>query len=491
MKNDLNTLWIDGIWMQGDGPPLRTSSPVDGQSLYEKNEASAQQVASAARSAKAAFDNYRTTTLEERMRLIHLFKEALIANRETMASTISTETGKPLWEALQETDSMIDKVSISKSAFRKRCRVEESYQGTNPVRIHYKPVGALAVLGPFNFPGHLPNGHIIPALLAGNTVVFKPSEKTPLTGELYARLMQQAGFPPGVFNMVQGGKEAGKALATSSELDGLLFTGSRDTGKALSKLFGAFPEKLLALEMGGNNPLVIDEIEDLNFACYIAIQSAFISAGQRCSCARRLILIDSPFATKFLSQFIESTKRLQIGSPLSSPEPFMGPLISPDAMHHLFNTQEELLQRGAISLLRSGRVGDRGNFVSPGVIDCTGLQSIPDEEVFGPFLKVIRVKDFDQAVEEAEKTRYGLTASLVSSSRHRYEFFQKKVRAGIVNWNAPSTGASSKGPFGGLKDSGNHRASAFFAADYCSSPVASIETAEVKMPAKLPPGMAL
>lgn len=491
MEQELKNHFIQGKWKRGKGPELKTFSPVDGSPLYEKREADDREVQEAVKSAHDAFETFSETTLEERMRLIQGFKEALVKNREAMAATISLETGKPLWESLQETDAMIDKVSISKTAFRKRCRVEESYQGSYPVRIHYKPKGPLAVLGPFNFPGHLPNGHIIPALLAGNTVVFKPSEKTPLTGQLYASMMEEAGLPEGVFNMVQGGRAVGKALAESSELAGLLFTGSHEAGKALSKIFSDHPEKLLALEMGGNNPLVIDAASDIAFACYITIMSSFISAGQRCSCARRLIVIDSPFAPAFLDQLAKMAARLIIGAPSSRPEPFMGPLISKESVAALLEAQNQMIKEGADPLLKAEKIGSRGNFVSPGILDCTSLSSLTDQEIFGPFLKVIRVKNFEEAIREANNTRFGLTASLVSTSRHNYEFFQKKVRAGIVNWNAPSTGASSKGPFGGVKGSGNHRASAFFAADYCSTPVASMETASLNLPTTLPPGMEL
>lgn len=485
----MSTHFVNGRWFEGTGPLLATISPVDGSPLAKLKEADLSLVDEAAIKAKSAFDAWSSMHFVERVERLIAFKILLTKEKETISLTISKETGKPLWESMQEAQSMIDKITLAKIAFKQRCRPAVSYAGNYPVKTLFKPKGALAVLGPFNFPGHLPNGHIIPALIAGNTIVYKPSEKTPLTGKLYTELMEQAKLPPGVFNMVQGGKNIGEALARSPHLNGLLFTGSHQAGLSLSKIFADHPYKILALEMGGNNPLIIDEVQDMRFACYIAIQSAFLSSGQRCSCARRLIVQNGPFAEEFLSMLSENAERLEIGSPFEEKEHYMGPLISVEAVTNLLTAQENLLALGGKSILVAKKHGQNGAFVTPGIIDVTSIKDRPDEEYFGPFLQVRRVNSFQEALEEANNTRFGLTASLVSEKRHHFELFEKKVHAGILNWNTPTTGGSSRSSFGGLKESGNNRASAFFAADYCSSPIASMETEFTRMPTKLPPGI--
>lgn len=482
------THFVDGSWVKGTGSFFITKSPVDGSILFKKKQADNHLIKKAAESAKKAFESWGHTSFDERIERLLTFKKLLSEEKEAFAAVISKETGKPLWESTQETASMIEKISISQAAFRQRCRVTEISVNETHIRTHYRPHGALGVLGPFNFPGHLPNGHIIPALMAGNTIVYKPSEKTPLTGEFYTALMEKAKIPPGVFNLIQGGKECGELIAKSPQLDGLLFTGSHLAGSALLKIFSDQAGKILALEMGGNNPLIIEEVSDIMAACFITIQSAFISTGQRCSCARRLILQKS-FAPKFLPVLIEKIKALKIGIP--SENPYMGPLITQSARDNVLAMQDKLMALGGTSLLRLEPFGNKGAFITPGLIDVTQVKKRPDEECFGPLLQVIIVHDFQEALEEANNTQFGLTASIVTEKRHHFELFQKKIKAGIVNWNAPTTGASSKSAFGGLKESGNLRPSAFFAADYCSSPIASMECERLSLPKTLPPGISI
>ena len=302
---------------------------------------------------------------------------------------------------------------------------------------------------------------------------------------------EQAGLPPGVINLVQGGRETGRSLSGSPGIDGLFFTGSWPTGKSLSEQLAAHPEKILALEMGGNNPLVIGDISDTKAAAYATIQSAYLTSGQRCTCARRLIVPVGESGDRFLKELQTMIGNIKVGPYTDTPEPFMGPVISEAAASRLMEAQESLKTKGGVPLVEMRRFKSGTGLISPGLMDVTNVPERPDEEYFGPFLQVIRVPGFNEAIEEANKTSYGLSAGLISNRKEHYEEFYRKVRAGVINWNVQLTGASSSAPFGGVGHSGNHRPSAYYAADYCSYPVASMEAEELQMPGSVSPGITL
>ncbi|WP_372862060.1 succinylglutamate-semialdehyde dehydrogenase, partial [Pseudoalteromonas sp.] len=355
--------------------------------------------------------------------------------------------------------------------------------------IRHKPHGVVAIFGPYNFPGHLPNGHIVPAILAGNTVVFKPSELTPHVAQFTLELWLKAGLPAGVINLVQGELETGKALASHQDIDGLFFTGSSNTGHLLHKQFAGHPGKILALEMGGNNPLVVKDVADVSAAVHDIIQSGFITSGQRCTCARRLFIEKSANGDAILEKLISATKNILVDDSFADDQPFMGAMISEKAALGMVAAQADLVKQGAEVLVELKQLKPGTGFVSPGIIDVTNIDEIADEEHFGPLIKVYRYTDFDSAIAEANNTSFGLSAGLLADSEDDYSHFLKRIRAGIVNWNRPITGASSAAPFGGIGASGNHRASAYYAADYCAYPVASVESEKVNLPQTLAPGL--
>jgi succinylglutamic semialdehyde dehydrogenase len=330
------------------------------------------------------------------------------------------------------------------------------------------------VLGPYNFPAHLPNGHIVPALIAGNTIVFKPSEKTPATGEMLVRCFYEAGLPEDCLRLLIGGPEEGRALASQPDIDGLLFTGSVRAGMALHQQFADRPNKILALELGGNNPLVIWNPKDLEAAATIAVQSAYLSAGQRCTAARRLIVEDGKHEP-LIEAVRQMIDRIIVDHPFADPQPFMGPLIDIGAADHLQDQWLNLMMKGGKPLKRLDRPFEERPYLTPALIDVTDVKDRPDEELFGPVLQLIRVKNFDAAIAEANNTRFGLAASLVGGTPTMFDRFWSEVRAGVINWNKPTNGAPSTAPFGGVGLSGNHRPSAFYAADYCAYPVTSSE----------------
>jgi len=478
---------IGGRWVDGAGREFRSVNPADGSVVWTGREATKEQVGQAVAAARGAFESWSETHLEDRQALPRRFGEKLKEHKGELAEIISRETGKPLWESNGEVDSMIGKAPASTEAFgerrRESARVVNEAQGVT----RYKPFGVVAVLGPFNFPGHLPNGHIVPALLAGNTVVFKPSEMTPLVAEKTLEIWMEAGMPAGVINLVQGARETGEALVGHPGIDGVFFTGSFGAGRAISRTLCDSPGKIMALEMGGNNPLVVHRVSDLEAAALVTIQSAFITSGQRCSCARRLIVVRGQEGERFVEKLVERMGKVKVGAYTERPEPFMGPVISAEAADRLATAQEKLVSRGATVVVEMKRLGKA--MLSPGLIDVTEQKEREDEEYFGPLLQLVRVKDFAQAMEEANRTKYGFAAGRLSDEWGLFEEFYRKVRAGVVNWNRPLTGASGYLPFGGVGCSGNNRPSGYFAADYCSYPVAVVEAERVEMPAKVLPGL--
>jgi succinylglutamic semialdehyde dehydrogenase len=486
-----SSLFIDGVWREASGDGFLSRDPVTQDVIWQGRQATLSDVNEAVSAAHKAFPLWSETAFSDRVILLKKFAEALSSQKQDLALIISQETGKPLWESLTEVASMVGKIPISIEAFEKRCAPTQKTAGTAQSVTRYKPHGVVAVLGPYNFPGHLPNGHIVPALLAGNTIVFKPSEFTPGVAELTVKIWQSVGLPNGALNLVPGGKETGQALVSHEKINGLFFTGSSQTGKVLNQALSERPDVMLALEMGGNNPLVVTHVKNKKAAALTTLQSAYLSAGQRCTCARRLIVPKNPDGDDFISELMNSLKTLRVGHYLENPEPFMGPVITVAAAENLLSAQKNLIKNGAEPLLKMQLLRPHTALLSPGLIDVTSLPERGDAEFFGPLLQLIRVGDFSQAIIEANRTHYGLSAGLLCDDRSLYDVFYRNVRAGLINWNNQLTGASSAAPFGGVGDSGNHRPSAYFAADYCSYPIASLESENLTIPTQLPPGILL
>lgn len=477
--------FIAGRWRDSPGAVFSSANPATGQALWSGPAADEKTVDAAVAAARKAFPAWSELPLEKREERLRAFAAKLEAEPGRLAKAISLDVGKPAWEAAQEVQIMVQKCEHTIRAYRQRC----AELGAAGAVARFRPHGVMAILGPFNLPGHLPNGHIMPALLAGNTVVFKPSDKAPLVAEEMTRVWEESGLPPGVLNLVQGGVETATALARHEGVDALFFTGSSRAGLALGEIFARTPGRLLALEMGGNNALVVHDPGDLRAAAVLVVLSAFLTAGQRCNCARRLILTSGVPADELLAEIVRLARALVIGAPFDRPEPFCGPLITVEAAQAFLRKQEELRLAGAIPLLE-GRARDAATgFVTPAVWDVSSLGGLPDEETFGPLLNVIRVGGLEEAIRAANATSYGLAAGFISRDAQAYEKFRKAVRAGVVNWNQPVNAASSALPFGGLGLSGNHRPSAYLAVDCCAYPVSSIEASELALPASLPPGL--
>ncbi|CAG9199385.1 aldehyde dehydrogenase [Paraburkholderia sabiae] len=485
----MSELFIDGEWVAGTGHAFASRNPGTGATVWEGNSASAEDVDRAVMSARRAFAMWSAVSLDERIAVVRRFAALINERKESIAEAIGRETGKPLWEARTEVASMAAKVDISIQSYNERTGERRTAMADGTAVLRHRPHGVVAVFGPYNFPGHLPNGHIVPALIAGNTVVFKPSELAPGVARATVQVWRDAGLPAGVLNLVQGEKDTGIALANHRQIDGLFFTGSSDTGTLLHKQFGGRPEIVLALEMGGNNPLVIAPVADLDGAVHHTIQSAFLSAGQRCTCARRIFVPNDAFGDRFVERFVEVSSRIAVGEYNADPQPYMGAVISARAAAHLVEAQTRLIADGAKPLLKMEQRDPKLGFVSPAILDVTNVQNLPDEEHFGPLAQIVRYGSFDEAISGANDTEFGLSAGLLADDEMLWTHFQRTIRAGIVNWNRPTNGASSAAPFGGTGRSGNNRPSAYYAADYCAYPMASVESAQLQMPASVSPGL--
>jgi succinylglutamic semialdehyde dehydrogenase len=480
--------YIDGCWVAGNGDSFISTNPVNNAVIWHGNNGVQDDTVAAFSAAKAALSTWRMLSFDVRANHVLNFT-AIVKNRQhELMHLISTENGKPLWESATEVANVIGKAALAIQAHKERLAERKTINSDTTSCLRFKPQGVVAVLGAFNFPAHLSNGHIIPALLAGNTVVYKPSELTPAVAEFIIQCWHDSGLPAGVINCIQGDASTAKHLL-NNPIQGVFFTGSYHAGRQINQQLSSRPEVIITLEMGGNNPLVIDEIADIKAAVYQTILSSFMTSGQRCTCARRLMIPNTAKGDEFLLALLEASKQLRVGSYDSEPEPFMGPVITQHhALAHLA-AQDELKKLGGVSLLTMTLLKENTALLSPGIMDMTGIAFVPDEEIFAPFAQIYRYHDFEEALMLANQTRYGLSASLFSDNSERYDRFYQTINAGLINWNKPTTGAASDLPFGGVGRSGNHRPTAYFATDYCAYPIASQEQPILTLPTTGLPGI--
>ncbi len=474
--------FIDGVWQKGSGSVFTSTDPSCADIIWQGAEADSAEVDEAFTAAKKAFASWSQTDFATREKIVKKFKQIAIENKNKLAELIARETGKVLWDANGEAGAVAGKVDISLKSYIDRTGSSSTKTAFGSAVLVHKPHGVMAVLGPYNFPAHLPNGQIIPALIAGNTIVFKPSEQCPAVGEFLVSLYEQAGFPKGVINMVQGGRDTGAAVLDNDKLNGVLFTGSATTGVFIHKKFAGRPEIILALEMGGNNPLLLWDVESAEAAASIIINSAFITTGQRCTCARRILLPAGKQGDEILGAVIAMTKSIRIGAWNDTDTAFMGPLINAQMADFVNQKAAELEKLGAKTLLVGGKMARGEAFIRPHIMDTSGLD-VTDEEIFGPVMQIHRIKSFEDGIELANNTRFGLAAGLVSDNKNNWDIFARKIKAGVVNFNRPTTGAAGFLPFGGPGLSGNHNPGAYYAADFCAWPMASQISETVEMQA--------
>lgn len=466
-------LFIAGTWRSGAGAAFSSTNPATGATIWDGKFAVPDQIDQALSAATAALHDWKRQSVQDRFAIIERYAALAAAQKEEMARLITQETGKALWDARTEAGAIAGKAAVSLQAYHERTptKVEPGK------RLTHRPHGVMAVVGPFNFPGHLPNGHIIPALIAGNTVVLKPSELTPAVAEMMVRWWEEAGLPAGVVNLVHGAASETQTLIQDPRTHAIAFTGGIKAGLAIHTALGGHPEKLLALELGGNNPLVAWDVQDAAAAARIVARSAFITSGQRCTCARRLIVADGADGDRMVDAIAALIPTLKVGPPDAEDQPFFGPLIHDRAAASVLPHQDAMVAAGAKTIVPAAPLDHGPAYLSAGLIDTTDWSARNDDEIFAPFLQVIRTNSFDTAIQVANDTRFGLAAGLLSDDENRWTQFADEIEAGIVNWNRQTTGAAGTAPFGGPGLSGNHRPAGYYAADYCAWPMASMTLA--------------
>lgn len=473
--------FISGRFTKSNRPDgnFKDFSPADLKDEVMHVSYSYEHVDQACDAAKKAFLPWARLSLAERKTYLLRLKELFESHKEEMTLAICRDTGKSKWDSASEAQALTGKIDITLNFSAKQIEEEHIANALPNVEgvIRYKPRGVMAVLGPFNFPAHLPNGHIIPALLAGNTIVYKPSEQTPFVGQVYAKIFEKAQFPVGVFNMIHGDGETGRKLTIHENIDGILFTGSYEVGQKIKQATLDHYWKILALEMGGKNATVVWDDADLDKAIYETVVGAYMTTGQRCACTSRIILHDK-IADEFTDRFYEAAKKLTIGH--FSENPFMGPLINEQAVEKYLRFQEIAKRENCESLMRGKalELKHKGHYVTPSInlVKSFDAKSVYQKsEIFGPNVAIYRTSDFDQTLNIVNSSGYGLVMALFSKNKELYEKSLLESKVGLLNWNRTTNGASSRLPFGGMGKSGNDRPSAHFAIQYCAVPVASLE----------------
>lgn len=442
-------------------------------------------IAEAIGRAREAFPPWRDAGFDARAKVLRNFRDLTFERKEELAQLISREMGKALWDARGEAALLPAKVDVT---LEHGMGYAATLVAGPAARATFHPRGVLAVLGPFNFPAHLPNGHIVPALATGNCVVFKPSDLTPAVGEWMQRAWRDAGLPAGVFELVQGGAETGRMLALHDDIDGVLFTGSYAVGRALREATQDQPGKLLALEMGGKNAMIVLEDADLELAAAEAALSITATTGQRCSCLSRLF-VHRAVIDELQERLITILSRLRIGPPLEEGV-FMGPLVSRAAFERVQQMRAQAEKAGGERVFR-GETLRLSPYIAPGLVRFATTEqthAYQREELFGPEAALYPIDDLEQGIAATNDSEYGLAASVMTRDRSRYEHCIGRVRTGILNWNKGTIGASGRLPFGGCGKSGNDRPAGILATVYCTVAQSHLEFEGELDPETLPPG---
>ncbi|PKN58160.1 MAG: hypothetical protein CVU56_07410, partial [Deltaproteobacteria bacterium HGW-Deltaproteobacteria-14] len=459
--------FIDNTWVRPAGTAvIRSVNPAtDGEAVAEAHvdpDHAALAVAAARRAAPA----WAALSVDERLAALRRLARELGPRTESLARAITREMGKPIRESRAEAQSLIDR--IDQVAEHQLPQVRPWSPPGVDGECRYHPLGVIGVIGPFNFPLHLVHAHVVPALVTGNTVVIKPSERTPLSAQSYVEAFEAAGLPP-VVQLLQGGADVGRALVATPGLDGLAFTGSWRVGHAIQRALVDRPEVLAALEMGGQNAAIVLADADLDQALEGVLLGAYLSAGQRCTRTCR-VLVERRVADAFLARLTAGARELTFGDPLG--DAFMGPMAS-------------LADRAQLDALCAAGVEAGAEVILPGLHRAGGAWRGPSlhrvaadhdsdytrEEAFGPDLAVTVVDDLEQAIEVVRQSPYGLSVSVFTARRAALEKVYRDTRVGCVNWNRSTNRASGAMPFGGVGRSGNFRPAGSDAVRYTTYPV--------------------
>jgi succinylglutamic semialdehyde dehydrogenase len=440
--------YIGGVFHFGEGTPsLRSTNPATG-ALVSEGAPREGAVDEAVAAARAALPAWRRAGVEARAEALRAVAAKVGAHQARVAEAITAEMGKPYVEAMGEAGSV--KSKIEGTIAQLSHTLPPAPPGA-PGEQRFHPLGVVAVIGPFNFPVHLLNTHVIPALLTGNTVILKPSEVTPLAAQRYVEIFHEAGFPPGVINLVQGGGAVGGALSAHPEIQGVIFTGSYDTGRRIREATFEQPSKKVCLELGGKNPAIVLDDAHIEQAAREILLGALLTTGQRCTATSRVIVTRGA-ANPLRRALVEGFKRALPSDP-TRPDCLMGPLATLASKTKFMRLLAQGRSEGARVLVESVSLG--AAFVTPSLYEVSGEEGYLREELFGPHVALQVVADEDAAFEWAARSEYGLSASVFSARPEALEALYDRVPAGVLNWNRSTNGASGLLPFGGVNKSGN------------------------------------
>lgn len=450
--------YIHGKWTRPKGrKPFTTVNPTNGEVLAEFLQGTKEDVDAAAKAAQGAFEAWRKTPPPRRGELLLEAARIFKRKKEELGRIVTMEMGKVIAEGRGDVQEAIDFFTYASGEGRRFFGQTVPSELPNKVCLSFRlPVGPVGLITPWNFPIAIPSWKSGAALIAGCTVVFKPSSLTPLCAAKFTEVLDEAGVPPGVFNFIAGpGSVVGDGILAHPGIRAVSFTGGVDTGKAV---YQAAAERMIkvGLELGGKNPILVLDDADLDLLMDGAMFGAFGTAGQRCTATSRLIVQTGVYG-EFLRRLLERTKKLRVGDPLD-PSTDMGPVASAEQERKVLEYIEVGKKEGDKLLtgghkLRGGPY-DKGFFLEPTVFEVTPDKRLAREEIFGPVLSVIKVKDYDEAVAVANSVDYGLSSSIYTKDVRRAFAAMQDLEAGITYVNAPTIGAEVQMPFGGIKATG-------------------------------------
>jgi aldehyde dehydrogenase (NAD+) len=469
-QNYINGRWVDAA----SGKRFENRNPANWDEVIGTFPKSGKEdVEAAVRAARAAFESWRLVPAPKRGDILKAVGDLMVARKEELARQMTREMGKVLAETRGDVQEGIDTAYYAASEGRRL------FGHTVPSELRDKfnmavrvPVGVAGVITPWNFPMAIPTWKIFPALLCGNTVVFKPASDTPATATALVEILAEAGVPPGVVNIVHGGGgEVGNAIVGHPDVDLVSFTGSTGVGIRIAEM-GAPTLKRVSLELGGKNAQLVMDDADLNLALEGVLWGAFGTTGQRCTATSRLILHE-PIHDRFLAMLAERVGKLRLGDGLLE-RTEVGPLVNKGQQETVQSYVQIGLQEGA-RLVTGGKVPAdpalaKGWFHEPTVFaDVRPTHRLAQEEIFGPVLSVLRARSLDEGIEILNGTVYGLSSSVYTSNLNAAYRAIRDIRAGITYINAPTIGAEAHMPFGGVKQTGNgHREGGWAVYDFFS-----------------------
>ncbi|MEO5669001.1 MAG: aldehyde dehydrogenase family protein [Bdellovibrionota bacterium] len=469
--------FVDGSWRPGSGTSWKVVSPANFEWVLPEVFSSSADADESVASARRAFKEWKDLGIETRISFLRKFSDELMARKDRIARVMAVEIGKPLEECIAEAQVLKTKIDVTIEHGLKLVEKETLDLGAGSRgEIRYLPKGILVVIGPFNFPTHLSNGHIIPALLMGNVCILKPSEKAPFSAQVYMEAAEAAGFPRGVIQLVQGQGEVAVRLLRNPEVDGVLATTSYEIGAKIQKELGEKTEKIVALEMGGKNAAIVWTGADLDKVADDLIKSSYLTTGQRCTALSR-VYVQEKLLPSLVERVHARAKELVISHPFDEdPKPFMGPIISLAAKDKFLRYSDIAESEGAEVVMRPKALHGiprknrkplpEGHYVSPSlniVPKWNPKSPYQTHEIFGPDLFLCPVRELDEAIAAVNASDYGLAFSFFGGDEALFTKVANDVQTGLAYWNRPTTGASGRLPFGGWKRSGNHWPAGLFA----------------------------